>query len=255
MKEIKTIAVVLGCALLISCTNATVTGKPKMTEAGKAADGDNDKKAMQYLFKALKRTTSDHNKFTGNEILLGDTSITVKVEVEQEGEKEGQQIVAAKFTTLIKTPAEHSIVLGSVGVDTSREAAMETCITEWGGMFVISLAHALNNKWTSLAGMQVHPGLMGIRGDFPESAFDSTHGTIDERVVKQIKPLLKGVKNELIAVQILLVVDEKGKVQGQCRLNNEESPALLEKMMQLQWPAGTGGYMYKQFYLIRSAAM
>lgn len=254
MKEIKIIVVVLGCALLVSCTNTTVAGKEKTAESVKTVSGDNDKKAMEYLFKAIGRPSSGSNKFTGTEILLGDTTITVKVDIEHEGQNEGQEVVAARFTTVIKAGKEHAIVLGSVGIDVNKEAAMETCIQEWTGMFASSLATALNNKWSSFAGMKVAPGLMGIRGEFPKSAFDSTNGTLDEKVTKQIKPLLATAKDDLIPVYLMLMVDEQGNVQGQCRLNNEESPALLEQMKQLNWPAGKTGYMYKQFYLIKTAA-
>lgn len=84
--------------------------------------------------------------FKDNEVLIGDTSIRLKINVEFDGQKEGKWIYAANVSTFYKTDKETQIEFGSIGIGPNKDEAIDVCIQEWFAAVGIPLPICLAEK-------------------------------------------------------------------------------------------------------------
>jgi hypothetical protein len=73
------------------------------------------------------------------------------------------------------------------------------------------------------------------------------------RLLAQLEPVLKqefaSAKGAMHAVTLTMVV-QPGGVQGECRLDGQVFPKILERAAQFDWPRTQAGYMFKQYYVL-----
>jgi hypothetical protein len=251
MKSI--ITSILSLYILLSCTNSTSTTEDDETGKSQVATSDSTEKvALQHLFDKISKLPEV--RFKDNEILIGDTSIRLKINVEFDGQKEGKYIYATNIATFYKASKETQINVGSIGIGSNKEEAINVCIQEWFAVFGIPFTNMLNgDKSISVSNMKVFSGLMGIRGNLPENTWLKGDDEMTKRIISQIQSQIKNKAGDVIPIDIKLMIGKNGVTDGECRIDNQVSIQLLNDLKQLNWPSSEEGFMFKQFYLVENA--
>lgn len=238
-------------SILLGCANSTT--KKNENELGKShvMTGDSTENlALRHLFDKLDKLSKV--SFKGDQILIGDTSIRLKINVEFDGLKEGKWIYAANISTFYKTSKETQINVGSIGIGSNKNEARDVCIQEWFAVFGIPFTSMLNdNNSISEANLKVFSGLMGIRGNLPENTWLKGDNEMTKRIISQIQEQIKNETADIIPIDIKLMIGKNGVSDGECRINNNVSGQLLENLKKLNWPSSDEGFMFKQFYLVK----
>lgn len=245
------IANILSLSILLSCTNSTSTLKDKETDKSQVATSDSTEKiALRHLFDKISKLPKA--SFKDHEILIGDTSIRLKINVEFDGQKEGKWIYAANIATFYRAGKETQINVGSIGIGSNKDEAINVCIQEWFAVFGIPFTNMLNGeKSISASTMKVFSGLMGIRGNLPENTWLKGDDEMTKKIISQIKPQIKNKAGDIIPIEIKLMIGKNGVTDGECRIDDQVSTQLLNDLRQLNWPSSEEGFMFKQFYLVK----
>jgi hypothetical protein len=251
MKSI--ITSIFSLSILLSCTNSTSTVKDNETGKSQIATSDSTEKVtLQHLFDKINR--SPKASFKDNEILIGDTSIRLKISVEFDRQKESKWIYAANIATVYKASKETQINVGSIGIGMNKEEAINVCIQEWFAVFGIPFTNMLNgDESISVSNMKVFSGLMGIRGNLPENTWLKGDNEMTKKIISQIQPQIENKGGGIIPIDIKLLIGENGVTDGECRIDNQVSIQLLNDLKQLNWPSSKEKFMFKQFYLVEKA--
>jgi hypothetical protein len=241
--------VLLSLTALVSC-NESPSKTPQADNVTTAAKNDStDKIALHQLFSKLEKLPNV--KLSNNEIQKGDTSIQLSVEVEVNDQKDSRWIYAANFKTVLTDGTENRINVGSIGIGSSKEEAVDVCIQEWFAAFGVPFTNMLNNeKSVTVAGMKVFPGLMGIRGQLPENTWLKGDDYMTNKIISQLQEEVKAVSARIIPIDIKLMIGNGGVVNGECRIGNEVSAEVFSSLKKLDWPSAQEPFMLKQFYLI-----
>jgi len=249
MKSI--ITCILSLSILLSCTDSNSTIRDSETDKSQVVTSDSTEKvALQYLFDKINKLPKV--SFKDNEILIGDTSIRLKINVEFDGQKEGKWIYAANIAIFYKASKETQINVGSIGIGSNKDEAVNVCIQEWFAVFGIPFTNMLNgDKSISVSNMKVFSGLMGIRGNLPENTWLKGDDEMTKRIISQIQPQIKNKAGNIIPIDIKLMIGKNGVTGGDCRIDNQVSTQLLNELKQLNWPSSGEGFMFKQFYLVK----
>lgn len=239
------------CSLIFGCSNPTSTIKNKETEKTQVVAIDSSEKlALHYLFDKIKKLPNA--RLEENKIMVGDTSIQVKINVEFEGQKEGKWVYAANIFTFYKAKKEGLINVGSIGIGSTKEEALNVCIQEWIAIFGIPFANMLNDSESiKVSNMKVFPGLMGTRGNPPAKTWLKGYDEMTNKMISKIQQEIKSKPGNLVSVDIKLKISKSGVTDGECRIDNEVSQNLLNELKQLDWPPSDEEFILKQFYLIR----
>ncbi len=242
---------IFNCFLLLGCSNPTSAIKNNETEKTKVATSDSSEKlALHYLFDKIKKVPNA--RLEENKIKIGDTSIQVKINVEFEGQKEGKWIYAANIFTFYKANKEELINVGSIGIGSTKEEALNVCIQEWVAIFGIPFTNMLNDKESiKVSNLKVFPGLMGTRGNPPAKTWLKGYDEMTNKMISKIQQEIKSKPGNLVSVDIKLMIGKSGVTDGECRIDNEVSQNLLNDLKQLDWPPSDEEFILKQFYLIR----
>jgi len=248
---IRIIISILSLSLIYSCTNGT---SPKnhneITQSEGSKTDSTEKVALRHLFNKINKLPN--TSFEDTLIRIGNNAIRVKIDIEADGKENDRWIFAANITTLYKSTKETHINVGSIGIGSSREEAIDVCIQEWFGAFGISFTNMLNDSESvHVSNLKVFPGLMGIRGNLPENAWFK--GDLTYKIIPQIQIPIKNKSDGIVPIDIKLLIGKTGVIDGECRINNQVSTQLLNDLKQLNWPSSDEGYMFKQFYLIEAA--
>lgn len=249
MKSI--ITSILSLSMLVSCSNSTSTAKENETGKSQATTSDSiEKVALAHLFDKIGKLPKASLK--DNQILIGDTSIHLKVNVEFDGQKEGKWIYAANISTFFNASEETQINVGSIGIGSNKEEAITVCIQEWLAVFGIPFTNMLNGENSiSISNMKVFSGLMGIRGNLPGNTWLKGNDEMTEKIISQIQEQIKNEDDDIIPIDIKLMIGKNGISDGECRIQNKVSGQLLEHLKQLNWPSSDEGFIFKQFYLVK----
>lgn len=209
-----------------------------------------EKVVLQHIFDKIRMLP--HASFKDNKILIGDSSIQLKIEVESDGMENGKWIYAANITTFYKYNKETQINVGSIGIGSNRDEAKNVCIQEWFGAFGVAFTNMLNgDNSIAVSNLKVFPGLMGIRGKLPENTWPKGDNEIARRIISQLQPQMRNQTGDLIPIDIKLMIGVNGVIDGECRVDNQVSTQLLSNLKQLSWPSSEEAYMFKQFFLIQ----
>jgi hypothetical protein len=149
---------------------------------------------------------------------------------------------------------------GSIGIDDTKEAAIETALREWVLQYGTAIARALIGPGTADASkgsatpllvgdLVVFPGATGIRGQSPVEFRE--HDSFNKRLVTHVSPLLESLiaGDGLHAMTLTLVFKEGAPIDGECRLDGQVSAPLLASVQQYAWPKVTDTFMLKQYYV------
>ncbi|WP_445712471.1 DUF6348 family protein [Flavobacterium sp.] len=251
MRNITLTTIILISLTLFGCgTSTSDSAKDKSHNELIIESVNSEKISAKYLYDKI----ANKNKtiLQDNEILIDDTSIKIKVTVDFDGKKEGKYIYSANFLTIYKTGHVNEINVGSIGIGTSKDEAVEVSIHEWFAVFGIPFTNMLRDTNSiSLSNMKIFSGLMGIRGTLPENTWMDGSDEMNKKIISQIKNQINFSKATLIPIDIKLMVGPNGVTDGECRLGNEVSIELLDALKKIDWPKQSDSFMFKQFYLVK----
>jgi hypothetical protein len=268
----KTSVVIAGCLsliLVVAMVVVTLTGNhpaPGMKSDDRGAPQgettDLSAQTMKFLAAALKqRGVSVEAK--GSSIEVGGRRLSVSTTTESVTERDGETIVGLAFAFSVGGKPAPALQTGSIGIDKTREAAVETAIQEWVFQYGLTTATAvLSSELTdggvrsqsplSVGDLVAFAGATGIRGEAPEAfrGSDSFHKAFITHANSLLAPLV--ADRGLHALTLTVVFKEGAPLQGECRLDGQVSAELLTSVRQYVWPKVTGTFMLKQHYVFFS---
>jgi hypothetical protein len=235
---------------LLGCTNPSSPDESSDVANQQEGNDKVEEIALRQIFDKIRKFPN--TKFTGKQIIIGDSSISLKVTTEFNGQKEGSWIYAAAFSTLCHFGKDEKITIGSLGIGSSAREAQDICIQEWFATFGTAFDNMLQDSGKIvLSDKKVFPGLMGIRGNLPENTWLRGDDNMTKTIMSKIGSRIHPEPNKMISIAINIMVNNKGSIDGECRLNNQVSEELLSDLKQLNWPASEKGFLFKQFYLVK----
>lgn len=240
---------IFSLSILLGCANSASTKDSEVGQTQVATSDSTEKVALQHLFDKVSKLPKAI--FNGDEILIGDTSIRLKINVEFHGQKEDKWIYAANIRTSYKARKETHIDFGSIGIGSTKDEATNVCIQEWFASIGIPFIDMLNGgKSIKVSNMNVFAGLMGIRGTLPENTWLKGDDEMTKRIISQVQSQIKNTDGDMFAIDIKLMIGKNGVSGGECRIANKISEQLLQDLKHLNWPSADEGFMFKQFYLV-----
>ncbi len=253
MRSITLTSIALISLTLFGCGNSTTdSAKDKSYNEPIVEVANSEIISAKYLYDKIAYIHNNKASLKDNEILIGDTSIKIKVTVDFDGQKEGKYIYSANFLTIYKTGQLNEINVRSIGIGTSKDEALEVSIQEWFAVFGIPFTNMLRDTNSIiLPYMKIYSGLLGIRGTLPENTWVDGSNEMNMKIISQIKNHVNFGKATLIPIDIKLMVGPNGVTDGECRLGDEVSIELLDALKKIDWPKTSDAFMFKQFYLAK----
>lgn len=248
--------VTLYILVMIGCADKTTTKKDSAHNALPAAPQDTTVlyalQQLQKKFEESGRANATIN-LKNEQIQIGDTTIRLKVKVEYQGQKDGQNIFAANFMTSLVIPTGENTEIdnGVIGIGSDQQQAYKNCVQDWMNVFGNSLADMLQQKnGFEIDNMKVYAGLMGIRGQLPANTWLNGDEKMSQKVFGKIGQLVKANKSRIVPVDIKLLIEKGTVISGECRVGNIVSFELLKKLKSLPWPKDSEKFIFSQFYLV-----
>ena len=247
---INLIKTVFLASALFGCTSPSLPDKSNDTVNQQDVNKKVGEAALRQIFNKIRNLPN--TKFTGKRIVIGDSTITLKTNTEFNGQKAGNWFYTAAFSTLCNFGQAEDIIVGSIGIGSSASEAQEVCLQEWFATFGTAFTNMLHDSsGIALSNTRIFPGLMGIRGNLPEKTWLKGDDAMTKKIISKINSEIHPEINKITAININIMISSKGTIDGECRLNNQVSEALLENLKLLDWPSPEKGFLFKQFYLIK----
>ena len=214
---------------------------------------DESTKLGEVASKFLERAASqDGSKYSYKDksIVVAGNRIKVTPISENILLRGASHISAARFEITINDQKRPELTFGSIGIGGSPEDATKTAVFEWYMAAGQALFAAISGEPTEskFPGVSIYPGLMGVRGEHPDGWLDGTP-KMNARIFEVIKEQVPATQ-KLNAIDLKIVVNATGSVDGQCTVNGRESAAAIEELRKLDWPETKSSYMLKQTYII-----
>ena len=235
---------------LFGCTSPSPPDKSHDIVNQQDSNNKLEETALSQVFSKIRNLPNA--KLTGKQIAIGDSTITLKTTTEFNGQKAGNWFYAASFSTLYNFGQAENITIGSIGIGTSANEAQEVCIQEWSATFGTAFTNMLqDSSGIVLSNIKIFPGLLGIRGNLPANTWLKGDDTMTKKIISKISSGIHPKTNGITAIDIHIMINSKGVIDGECRLNSQISKILLDSLKLLDWPSSEKGFLFKQFYLIK----
>jgi hypothetical protein len=240
-------AVVAMCSALLLAFVASCRGdhKPEQTIAA------NDKSQELPAMFATKLAHAAGASANGNTVKGGEHSLSLLTQVEQvETGPNGRMAAGVKVSCIIDGKTVDALTSGSVGSDSSRDAALATAAGEWAVQYGKPIVDALSAKAPAHqgGGYKVYAGPVGIRGSKPDGLEEMNANFF--RAVEPSLATLISSKAGLHSLSVTAVRNNDGSIDGEFRVDGQVSETLKRLALQAKWPSSNGAYMLKQYYVL-----
>ena len=194
---------------------------------------DLDKAAAKFLEHAASQAASKVSYEDGH-VVAGGKRIKITPVSENVLQRGASHISAARFEVAISDEQRPELTFGSIGIGDSADDATKTAVVEWYMAAGKALFAAIGDDpaGATFPGFSIYPGLMGIRGERPEGWLDGTP-EMNRRIFDALKDQIPAGK-KLNAIDLKIVVNSAGAVDGQCIVNGKESEAALKELQKLK---------------------
>jgi hypothetical protein len=189
---------------------------------------------------------------SGNTVNLAGKPLRLNARVEDVRQAGSQWMVG--IAVQVAPPGNVSALAeGAVGIGPTREDAIDTAIVEWANLAGVGFIRAIavrerSKEVFSVGGVGVYPGFAGVRGS-PAISWSLAR---NKQLVTLMAPALAGLsRGQLHGLSVSILVDDKGTVRGECRVDGAASRAALASALRYPWPKATGAYMFKQYYVLQ----
>jgi hypothetical protein len=235
--------IVLLLACVTSCRN------DHKAETKVAATDENQRLPELFASKLAKASGMPAN---ANTVRVGAHSLSLQAEVEQVATRpDGRVLAGVKVACNVDGKPVEALMSGSVGIDSTRDAALVTAAEEWATQYGSPIVDALSAKPPTLVsgGYKVHAGPTGIRGGKPEGLSE-----VNANFFRTVEPALATLipsQPGLHSMTITAMRNADGSIDGEFRVDGKVSEQLKKLALQVMWPTSTGSYMLKQYYVMR----
>lgn len=222
------------------------------TIAATPAGADVSNRCAEALV-ALARAGSVEATASASTVRLAGTPIRLNGRVEEARQAGPQWMVG--IAVQAATPGNAApLVDGAVGAGPTRADAIDAAILEWANLSGVALIRAVavrerSKEVFAVGGVGVYPGFAGVRGSpgIPWTLAEN------RRLVTAIAPALGGLsRGPLHGLSISVLVEGKGAVRGECRIDGVVSPAALASALKYPWPRDKGTYMLRQYFVLET---
>ncbi len=193
---------------------------------------------------------SEQPVINGDHINIGGMEVALAATVEEE-EKAGIKFLVGLRVDASIDGVPQPLSAGSIGVGENRDDAIDSAIFEWAQLVGVALLGALERKPTELtAGVfSIYGGATGFRGSEGTYWSDENHRQLLWSLAS-ILDSLQSSPGEFHAISIMVEVRGGVSQRGECRVDGVVSPATLKAVSSFPWPFVSGGYLFKQFYVL-----
>jgi hypothetical protein len=201
---------------------------------------------------ALARAGTVEATSKGNAVNVAGTPLQLRARVEEERQAGPQWVAGIAVQVAVRGNAS-ALVEGAVGVGATRADAVDTAILEWANLAGVALIRAVavrgrSKEVFSVGRVGVYPGFAGIRG----AQGLSWSLASNRQLVTLMAPALSGLApGQLHGLSVSILVDSKGPVRGECRLDGVASPAAFASAQRYPWPRSKETYMLRQYYVLQ----
>jgi hypothetical protein len=236
------------CALLALACVASCRKNHK-AEPQKPASDDSQRLSETFAAKLAKASGVCTSAST---VKIGEHTLALITQVEQvETAPDGRVVAGVKVSCKLDGTPVESLTSGSVGIDSSRDAALVTAAEEWAMQYGTPIVDVLSAKAPALqsGGYNVYAGPAGIRGSKPDGLSEVNSSFF--RTIEPALPTLIPSKAGLHSITITAARSDDGSIDGEFRVDGQVSDQLKKLALQAKWPTSTGSYMLKQYYVMR----
>ncbi|MGC4070231.1 MAG: DUF6348 family protein [Polyangiaceae bacterium] len=201
-------------------------------------------------------------------VSVANRSISVVARIDNRAQKDTRSILAATFEVLIDGRRIPTLTGGAIGVGETPVQARDTAAADWAFQYGAPIGFALATTLgaegrptatdplarlygkTEVDGQGLFYGPPGIRGrtaapdEVASIAFLRTVATSVVRLLRCKSPAC-----EYRSTTILILVEGSAVTGGECRLDGDVSPELLDTLSKLTWPEGAPKYVFKLFFV------
>lgn len=207
-------------------------------------------KKLGALFESSGLDSSSGN--SGNVLKVNGIEMRVTLAVEHDSNRGSDFVFAARFETRLSGRIQKEFTVGSIGIGTSRDDAIETSIDEWVDLFGRSLVLLIEGKKRELVigKYSAFPGATGFRGEVPTLGFFANEKTMHDAILRSLDKVIVQPEKDHVLLNLMISVDERGKVSGECRLDGVINDEGINALRNIKWPTGEGPYLFKQVYIL-----
>ena len=225
MKEILKICL-FALFAVSACVSPAKTPEIQKPETSKI--DEISKVAATELHKLLANNNQNVELKDGK-IISGKKVIEVSVVTEHSLEKDGKWIFAGRFETKLTENEVNNFTVGYIGIGDNKQDAINTSIQEWLNLFGTALEGMILNSESVLKfdNFKVFAGNTGIRGNPPIHSWNNGSEEMNRKIIAQLLPLIKKINKDINFINLMLTVNEKGEIDGECRINNEVSQEII----------------------------
>ena len=189
----------------------------------------------------------------GTTIEVGGRHLEVLPYAERCNVREAQHLCGVRFDIHADGVKDARLSFGVVGNGTSREAAHRDAVHHWWVAFAFPLIRSLADQRTDFghSPYAAYPGAMVVRGKPPGGWIDGS--TKMHQQLTTVLTAVVGEKPVVRSIDLKVIVDGEGSVNGECRVNGVVSHDVLGELRKLSWPAGDpdSGYRFYQTYILK----
>jgi hypothetical protein len=189
----------------------------------------------------------------GNLLTVGSHRIQVNSFIEEEGQKEGHWLVGVGVQVVLDGEALPALRTGAVGVDTSRERAIQSAADQWGMGYGIVVIHSLFPKSSDPPSVAAGPyriyyGPVLMRGTAEIKDFAAARAQLSRALSTFTSQTFSG-QAEWHGMTINVTSSPSKGITSMGQLDGKVSPLLTQAIKGVSWPTGGSSWMLKQFFL------
>ena len=190
---------------------------------------------------------------TGNLLTAGRFEIRVGANLERETQRDSQWFIGLGIDVTLDGLPVSALRSGSIGVDATRAAAIQTAADEWSSVFGFSLIWALFPEaadFSSIAAgkYRLFESAIIIRGDAEIERFETVRGQLRSALRFLISEAFPHDPSDNWYGLYVLLISDNGENTSECRVNGHHWPELSAEVAKLSWPR-QAKYTFKQFFL------
>lgn len=201
----------------------------------------------RYLTMVTRGNPNVPFRYENRKMVIGSHVLEITPVLEQASPMQGALLVGARVNVSIDGAPQPQLTYGVVGTGTSPQIAVEDLVVFWTRGIGAALVEAVGERPSAdvHSGFRAYPGQLAIRGSLPQERIGMAPSA--RQIFSRLGPLAPEPRWQSLDLKI--VVNGMGEVEGQCFLNGVDTPTLLLSLRALTWPPTDTAYMYKQAWV------
>jgi hypothetical protein len=215
---------------------------------------DPSEQCVQKLVAIAKSATAATLISSGDRVRIGSKEVRLRAQVEaEERSPDNKKYLIGLRVDVFVGGILQPLTFGSVGIGSARGDAIETAVSDWamyvGDVLLGALGVKIGEEPLNVGPFLVYQGLVGVRGSSSPWSTEK-----NRQLLHRLDSLVKGLGHspgELHSISLMILVEQDGTTQGECRVDGVMSPAALTAVQSFPWTQQGAAYVFKQFYVLR----